>query len=283
MPWSPETIDWYDYFMNIHFPALQKWVLPELDETYAPKPKSVYAYRDLLELFDTTTKLHKTRVAMRMERGGRQESYSYRDLRELAERAGTFLVGQGVKPGDRVILFAKNSPEWPMCYFGILKAGAHRGAGGARLDGGRGGEHRAGLGRRRHHAGRGPAGRSRPSLARDAGAGGTADQAVALRRGVRARSTRRSENERKKALVSQAAGRHRGLAHLHLGHHRQSQGRDAHPPQPDLHGGRAVAHLRPGHLRLHDVGAAAAPHASSSPPACSCRWRTARASPTSPT
>ena len=124
VPWSPETIDWYDYFMNIHFPGLQKWVLPELDETYAPKPKSVYAYRDLLELFDTTTKLHKTRVAMRMERGGRQESYSYRDLRELAERAGAFLVGQGLKSGDRVLLFAKNSPEWPMAYFGILKAGA---------------------------------------------------------------------------------------------------------------------------------------------------------------
>ncbi len=124
VPWSPETIDWYDYFMNIHFPALQKWVLPELDETYAPKPKSVYAYRDLLELFDTTTKLHRTRPALRMERGGRQESYSYGDLRELAERAGAFLVGQDVKPGDRVVLFAKNSPEWPMCYFGILKAGA---------------------------------------------------------------------------------------------------------------------------------------------------------------
>jgi long-chain acyl-CoA synthetase len=124
LPWSPESIDWYDYWVNIHCPALQKWVLPELDETYAPKPKSVYAYRDLLELFDTTTKLHKTRVALRMERGGRQESYSYRDLRELAERAGTFLVGEGIRPGDRVILFAKNSPEWPMCYFGILKAGA---------------------------------------------------------------------------------------------------------------------------------------------------------------
>jgi long-chain acyl-CoA synthetase len=123
-PWSAETIDWYDYLMNVHFPGLQKWVLPELDETYAPKPKSVYAYRDLLELFDTTAKLHKTRVAMRMERGGREESYSYRDLHELAERAGVFLVGKAVKPGDRVILFAKNSPEWPMCYFGVLKAGA---------------------------------------------------------------------------------------------------------------------------------------------------------------
>jgi len=40
LPWSPETLDWYDYFLNIHFPGLQKWVLPELDETYAAKPKT---------------------------------------------------------------------------------------------------------------------------------------------------------------------------------------------------------------------------------------------------
>jgi long-chain acyl-CoA synthetase len=123
VPWSPETIDWYDYFMNIHFPGLQKWVLPELDETYAAKPKSVYAYRDLLELFDTATKLHATRVAMRMERGKRQETYSYENLQELATRVGTFLVGEGVASGDRVMLLAKNAPEWGMAYFGVLKAG----------------------------------------------------------------------------------------------------------------------------------------------------------------
>ena len=123
LPWSPETIDWYDYFMNVHFPGLQKWVLPELDQTYAAKPKSVYAYHDLLELFDTTTKLHATRVALRMERGQQRESYSYQNLQELATRAGVFLVGEKCRPGDRVILYAKNSPEWSMAFFGILKAG----------------------------------------------------------------------------------------------------------------------------------------------------------------
>ena len=49
--WGPEDLDWYDYWMNIHFPGLQKWVLPELDSTYAPKPKQVYSYHDLLEVF----------------------------------------------------------------------------------------------------------------------------------------------------------------------------------------------------------------------------------------
>ena len=122
--WSPEKIDWYDYFLNVHFPGLQKWVLPELDQTYAAKPKSVYAYRDLLELFDTTTKLHATRVAMRIERLRCEDVYTYAHLQELATRAGTFFVGEGISSGDRILLFAKNAPEWGMTYFGALKAGA---------------------------------------------------------------------------------------------------------------------------------------------------------------
>ncbi len=121
--WAPEDLDWYDYFLNIHFPGLQKWVLPGLDEAYAPTPNSVYTYRDLIELFDTTTTLHATRVAMRIERGSREEVYTFANLRELATRAGAFLVGEGVGAADRVILCAKNGPEWGMSYFGILKTG----------------------------------------------------------------------------------------------------------------------------------------------------------------
>src|SRR3954447_24576072 len=122
--WGPENLDWYDYWMNIHFPGLQRWVLPELDETYAARPKQIYSYHDLLELFDTTTKLHATRVALRIERGGREETYSYADLQELATRIGVFLAERGVAANQRVILFAKNAPEWAMAYFGTLKAGA---------------------------------------------------------------------------------------------------------------------------------------------------------------
>ena len=35
--WGPEALDWYDYWMNIHFPGLQRGVLPERDETYAAR------------------------------------------------------------------------------------------------------------------------------------------------------------------------------------------------------------------------------------------------------
>jgi long-chain acyl-CoA synthetase len=124
LPWAPERLDWYDYWMNTHFPGLQKWVLPELDETYAPRPKQIYSYHDLLELFDTTTKLHATRVALRIERGKREEIYSYEDLQELATRVGVFLLGEGVAAADRVMVLGKNAPEWSMAFFGVLKTGA---------------------------------------------------------------------------------------------------------------------------------------------------------------
>src|SRR5947199_834267 len=122
--WNPEKFDWYDYWMNTHFPGLKKWVFPKLEEDMRAQPERVYTYRDLLELFETTTKRHATRVAMRIERDGRKEQYTYADMRELSLRAAAFFASQGIKPGERVMLFSRNAPEWGMTYFGVLKAGA---------------------------------------------------------------------------------------------------------------------------------------------------------------
>ncbi|MDT7541805.1 MAG: long-chain acyl-CoA synthetase [Acidobacteriota bacterium] len=123
LPWHPEKIDWYDYWMHVHFPGLKKWVFPQLEEDMRAKEKRVYTYRDLLELFETSTKRFSTRVAMRIEREGRKEQYTYADLHELATRAAAFFVGEGVKPNERVVLLSHNAPEWGMTYFGVLKAG----------------------------------------------------------------------------------------------------------------------------------------------------------------
>ena len=124
LTWNPETFDWYHYWLNVHLPGLTKWVFPTLEEDMRAQPKRIYTYRDLLELFETSTKRHATRVAMRIERDGRKEQYTYADLRELATRVAGFLASQGVKPGDRVMLVSQNAPEWGMTYFGVLKAGA---------------------------------------------------------------------------------------------------------------------------------------------------------------
>jgi long-chain acyl-CoA synthetase len=124
LTWNPEKFDWYDYWLNVHLPGLTKWVFPTLEEDMRAQPKRIYTYRDLLELFETATKRHATRVAMRIERDGRKEQYTYADLRELASRVAGFLAAQGIKHGDRVMLVSHNAPEWGMTYFGVLKTGA---------------------------------------------------------------------------------------------------------------------------------------------------------------
>jgi long-chain acyl-CoA synthetase len=122
--WNPDQFDWYDYWLNVHLPGLKKWVFPTLEEDMRAQPKRIYTYRDLLELFETSTKRHATRVAMRIERDGRNEQYTYADMRELATRAAGFLAAHGIKSGDRVMLVSHNAPEWGMTYFGVLKTGA---------------------------------------------------------------------------------------------------------------------------------------------------------------
>ncbi len=124
LPWYPEKLDWYDYWLNIHFPGLRKWVLPQLEEDLKIAERRAYTYKDLLDLFDTSAKRFTTRVAFRIERDGKKEQYTFADAQELATRAAGFFAANGIKPQSRVILFSHNMPEWGLTYFGILKAGA---------------------------------------------------------------------------------------------------------------------------------------------------------------
>ena len=124
LPWYPERLDWYDYWLNVHFPGMRKWVLPQLEEDLKKIEKRSYTYKDLLDLFDTSVKRFPTRIAMKIEREGRKEQYTFEDVNELTLRAAGFLAHKGIKQNDRVILFSNNMPEWGISYFGILKTGA---------------------------------------------------------------------------------------------------------------------------------------------------------------
>lgn len=125
LPWSPDKLDWYDYWLNIHFPGMRKWVLPTLEEGLDNViEKRVHTYKDLVDLFETAVKRFPTRISMRIERYGRKEQYTYEDTKELVYRVAGFLAEKGIEPHQKVILFANNMPEWGLSYFGILKAGA---------------------------------------------------------------------------------------------------------------------------------------------------------------
>lgn len=61
--------------------------------------------------------------ALVIQRGYRTERWSYGYLWELSGRLAKYLLGKGLKPGDRVLLWAPNMPEWVGLYFGCLRAG----------------------------------------------------------------------------------------------------------------------------------------------------------------
>ncbi len=122
--WDPDQIEWRDYWLDVHMPALEKWIFPNLEEEFAAKPRSVYTYKDLLEMFDATTKHHRNRTAMRVITDGEAETYTYARIQDLAERVAAQLRERGVTAGDKVLLVSENRPEWGITYFGILKAGA---------------------------------------------------------------------------------------------------------------------------------------------------------------
>ena len=124
LPWYPEKLDWYDYWLKVHFPGMRKWVLPQLEEDLKIQERRAYTYKDLLDLFDTSVKRFPTRVALKIERNGKKEQYTFEDVKELTLRAAGFLAENGIKQNDRVILFSGNMPEWGISYFAILKTGA---------------------------------------------------------------------------------------------------------------------------------------------------------------
>jgi long-chain acyl-CoA synthetase len=127
LPWDPETIEWRSYWLDLHLPGLKKWVFPSLDEEFRKKPRSVYTYKDLLELFAATTKLHRSRVALRqLAPVGSDEPvrrFTYRRLAEQVHRSAAALAELGVAPGDKVVLVGENRPEWGITFFAVLRAG----------------------------------------------------------------------------------------------------------------------------------------------------------------
>ena len=53
-----------------------------------------------------------------------ERSFSFTELDELSSALAASLARLGVAPGDRVTLYAPNSWEWIVSYYGVLKTGA---------------------------------------------------------------------------------------------------------------------------------------------------------------
>ena len=62
-------------------------------------------------------------VALEIQRRDRVESYTYADLRRMAESIGRWLTENGFEPGSRLAILADNHPRWVAAYLGAIAAG----------------------------------------------------------------------------------------------------------------------------------------------------------------
>src|SRR5947207_4781554 len=62
-------------------------------------------------------------VAIEVERPNGVESHTYAELRQMAESFGSWLIANGMPPGERIAILADNHPRWVAAYLGIIAAG----------------------------------------------------------------------------------------------------------------------------------------------------------------
>ena len=124
LPWYPEKIDWADYWMNQHMPAMEHRVLPWMNEKYKKELAPLKPHATLSSLVDQMADRYEHAVAFgRLEADGIART-TFADVRERSNAVAARLAALGVKKGDRVVLSAHNHPDWPLSFFGIARAGA---------------------------------------------------------------------------------------------------------------------------------------------------------------
>jgi long-chain acyl-CoA synthetase len=62
-------------------------------------------------------------VALEIQRRDRVESYTYAEVRHMAESIGSWLAKNGFQPGARVAILADNHPRWVAVFLGAVAAG----------------------------------------------------------------------------------------------------------------------------------------------------------------
>ena len=124
IPWYPEALDWRAWFLDVHVPALERHVFPEMEARLKRKPKAPRAHETLTSLLDDMAVRHELKVALQRTEPEGLSRLSYRDLRLSALTLAARLRERGIARGDRILLSGKNHPAWPVVLFGALYAGA---------------------------------------------------------------------------------------------------------------------------------------------------------------
>ena len=78
----------------------------------------------VVDLLAEAAARHDRRPALMLKPAFRTRRWRYRDLAHLAPRVARVIADAGIAPGDRVIIWAVNRPEWGIAFLGAVHAGA---------------------------------------------------------------------------------------------------------------------------------------------------------------
>jgi long-chain acyl-CoA synthetase len=92
--------------------------------TLEGKFKGKFSMNNLSVFLRHSAHRYGSRPALLSKTGSRTQTWTYTDLLDQSLDTAAWLQQQGVKKGDRVILWAANSPWWVTAYFGALHLGA---------------------------------------------------------------------------------------------------------------------------------------------------------------
>src|SRR5215472_16786346 len=108
-----------DTFARDHLPPIDQW--PAMTDAGLPEFRYPASLNAAFELLDAMVERgFGSRPCLRTD----DQVWTYARLLDRSNRIANLLVGQGLVPGERVLLRDFNSPMLAACWFGVLKAGA---------------------------------------------------------------------------------------------------------------------------------------------------------------
>jgi long-chain acyl-CoA synthetase len=121
---DPESIDWHDYWLNVHQPGVEKWSIPLLKEKLRKEVKAQRRHDDLVEMLEDLCERHEHAILMQRLEGEELTRVTYADFERRSRGVAARLHARGVSAGDKVAIGGRNHPDWGIAYFGIIRLGA---------------------------------------------------------------------------------------------------------------------------------------------------------------
>lgn len=124
-PYAPPTLDWRHYWKDVHIPGLERWAFPQLRLAQGASPTEFEReHKTLTALFEDRARFGKLPMWRRLNGQGEvAQRLTYEEGLSRAQAGARRLLRDGVRPGERVVLWSENAPEWGLGYFAVLFVG----------------------------------------------------------------------------------------------------------------------------------------------------------------